>query len=114
MRNPKDLCGGIGVVVFLVFIIILFWRDNILTSFLLLVLSGITLFSWRKRRDLLYFIVPGILGPSLEAVCIYFGAWAYNNPSLIIPIWLPIAWALAGISMGRIADFFIESPGGLK
>lgn len=98
------LMKTIGLIAVTVLIVIMLWQDNITTTVLLLVIAVITLYFWRTPRELAYFFIPAIIGPLAETICIIFGAWAYSNPTFIIPIWLPLVWGIAGISMGRLAD----------
>jgi hypothetical protein len=104
----EDFLGGIGVIALTVLIIINLWPDNLIATTLLLILSAITIFHWRTHSDIFHFVVPAILGPLAESICIFYGAWTYSNPTLIIPIWLPLVWGLAGISIGRLVDYFIN------
>ncbi len=102
---------GFGSIGFIVILVSIFWRDNLLLSALLVILGTVTLRFWHTKSDKMFFIVPAILGPSMEAVCIYFGAWAYSNPTFLIPVWLPLVWGIAGISIGRISNYFIKRGG---
>ena len=61
---------------------------------------------WHKERDILIFVVGGILGTFGEYVCMKLGFWEYHFPffrSIGLPISLPMAWGLSGVMIGRIA-----------
>ena len=85
-------------------IISLFWRDNVATTILIAILSAVALWSWRGSLDIARFSVAFVVGPAMEIVCVYYGAWTYTNPILLIPPWLPFTWALIGIVIGRFGD----------
>lgn len=83
-RSPIALC-----VVYALYTLALFWRG--------------------RRADLLYFIVPAILGPLGEILAILGGAWTYAKPAILVPIWLPLAWGCAAVLIKRAADNVVES-----
>jgi len=61
---------------------------------------------WHKKRDILIFVVGGVLGTFGEYICMKFGFWEYHFPffrSIGLPISLPMAWGLSGVMIGRIA-----------
>ncbi len=61
---------------------------------------------WHKERDILIFIVGGILGTIGEAICMQLGFWQYQYPffsTIGMPISLPMAWGLSAVIIGRIA-----------
>jgi hypothetical protein len=61
---------------------------------------------WHKEKDILIFIVAGILGTFGEYICMKLGFWEYHFPffrSIGLPISLPMAWGLSGVVIGRIA-----------
>jgi len=81
--------------------VILFWRDNILLSFIILILSVIALAVWHKKNDIITFLLGIIFGWFSESVCIYFGAWKYTNPTYLVPLWLPLLWGIAAFTIRR-------------
>lgn len=83
----------------------LFWK-NPAAAALLAALAGVLMLAARKsQKDILLYLVVGVLGASMEAVAIYFGTWAYSAPDVYgIPFWLPLAWGNAGIFVKRIAE----------
>jgi hypothetical protein len=61
---------------------------------------------WHKERDILIFVVGGILGTFGEYICMKLGFWQYHFPffrSIGLPISLPLAWGLSAVMIGRIA-----------
>lgn len=90
-------------------IISLFWRDNLTTTVLVTIILAAVLFSWRGSLDFARFSIAFVVGPIMEVICVYYGAWAYANPILFIPPWLPFAWGFLGISIGRLDDFIVKN-----
>ena len=89
------------VAIFSIAFVALFWRDVVLLTVSLLILTIFSLRHFHKKTDILTFLVGSMLGASAEIVCIYFGAWKYTNPTYLIPLWLPILWGLAAIVIRR-------------
>ncbi|MCD4716078.1 MAG: hypothetical protein K8R45_04970 [Desulfobacterales bacterium] len=61
---------------------------------------------WRGDRDVIIFIVGGILGTFGELICMKLGFWHYHYPlfkSIGLPLSLPLAWGLSSVIIGRIA-----------
>lgn len=57
------------------------------------------------RNPVLYavFVVVGVVGAAAEAVAIHHSAWTYTQPQLLgIPLWLPVLWGVAGVTVVRI------------
>ena len=86
----------------------LFWRDIMLLTASLLILSVVALWHFHKRNDVVVYAIGALVGASAEGVCIYFGAWTYANPTFLIPLWLPILWGLASLVIRR-CDMDIEN-----
>jgi hypothetical protein len=86
--------------------VVLLWKDVLLLSSVLIILSIIFLTFWHRKKDIITFIFGVIFGWVTESICIYFGAWAYTNTTFLVPFWLPILWGIAAMIMRR---FFIET-----
>ena len=96
----------VEIILFLVIIVtvVLLWQNNILLFTVLLIECGITIKLWKKKHDIMYFLVGATLGPLLEIIFIRYGIWAYTHPTLLgIPMWLPLLWGFAAIVLSRIA-----------
>ena len=71
----------------------LFYRNIILTTILVKLVSIIGLVKWKSYITFTIFIFGALLGPVSEMFAIYFGAWSYYIPNLLsIPIWLFLVW----------------------
>lgn len=73
---------------------------------------------WHGERDILIFLIGGVLGTVGEYICMKLGFWRYHYPffrSIGLPISLPLAWGLSSVIVGRVAriwettDSFLNS-----
>lgn len=65
--------------------------------------GAVLLWRWHTRSDLVFFFLSLVLGPLAEGVAIAAGAWAYTRPLWLIPVWLPLLWGIAALTLRRIA-----------
>ncbi len=79
------------------------WSKPLLLAAVYVVLTMGALTLWHRRADIVYYAVPFVIGPFGELVAIRGGAWSYTDAGLMFPIWLPVAWGLAGICIRRIS-----------
>lgn len=86
----------------------LFWKDIMILTASLSILSIVALWYYHKKNDVIVYLIGAIIGATAESVCIYFGAWTYSNPTFLIPIWLPLVWGLAALVIRRF-DLDIEN-----
>jgi len=95
--------GGVGILVYFVVLVATISRPIVIV-YSVFMLIGIVF--WRRERDILMFVVGGILGTLGEFVCMQLGFWHYHFPylqSLGLPISLPMAWGISAVIIGRIA-----------
>ena len=83
-----------------------FWSHNLVVG---AVLVSITVFLFarpnRDWKDLVPFLSAAAIGPVMEMIVIYHGAWHYGNPTFAgIPFWLPILWGLSGIFFAKVSQ----------
>lgn len=76
------------------------WQSPLLLTGLYTIMAVLLLARWHSENDVGFFVMPMILGPSAEAVAINGGAWSYTGVE-VIPLWLPLAWGLAGFAIRR-------------
>ena len=89
--------------------ICLFYRNNVILASLLLIAWLFGLKFWHTKRDVYIFVTGAIIGPFGEIIAIRAGAWHYANPTILgIPIWLPLAWGLAVITIFRFVELIAE------
>jgi hypothetical protein len=64
--------------------------------------SILALLKWNTKADLVSYAAAAVLGPLGEAVAVYAGAWTYAQSRLLIPLWLPLLWGVAGSFLRRL------------
>ncbi|OVE75132.1 hypothetical protein BVX95_00125 [archaeon D22] len=83
---------------------ILLWENNPALSFSLGLILLVLLTNFHYKEDLFFIFLFALLGPVVEVICVYFGAWSYGNPTILdIPIWLPLGYAAFAV-IGRRAS----------
>jgi len=88
---------------------ILFYKNNLLATILLLTISIIGLLKWKSWITLILFIFGGIWGPISEIIAIQYGVWEYTLPNFFsVPIWLFILWGMAAAFLYQTALEFIK------
>ena len=101
----KELFTELFIISAGVFAMALFYRHNIILTFLLAAGSAFEIFLWHSRKDILVFAVAAVIGPMAEILNIYFGNWNYSNPSFFgIPMWLPFVWGISMLTIKRIGE----------
>ncbi len=106
--QPAQQAGhsvGLAVAVFgaLATTIVILWRQNALLLAATLIEAAVALRLWHERYDIVFFLVPAILGTAAELVFVHAGVWRYANPSLLgIPVWFPLSFGIAGLACERL------------
>ena len=60
-----------------------------------------------SQKSDFYFYIGAALLSLHEAVIVRFGAWHYQNPSILgLPVWLPLMYGLVAVVMRRIAKLY--------
>jgi hypothetical protein len=100
-RAVKSLLLPLSVILFPVY----FWQHEILVTIGLLVVLSVFMLEREHRKHVPIFMYAALFGPISEAICIASGAWSYTNAQfLIIPLWLPLVWGMAGVHMSEISE----------
>jgi len=87
----------------------LLWRRPVVLTICLALLSATLLYKWHAKSDLVFYFVPFFLGPLAEGIAIYFGAWQYSKPLVLIPIWLPVLWGIASLFMKKMCEIILRT-----
>ncbi len=93
------------------------WSQPLLLAAIYVVLSAGAFALWHRRADIVYYAVPFVIGPFGEWVAIRGGAWSYTGWGLMFPLWLPLAWGIAGVCIRRISlsiDTLLEAKESLR
>lgn len=78
---------------------LLFWENQILCSLLLIILAGVKHKFSPIKRELVLFVLSGMIGSLMESAMIANGVWFYTQPFFFnLPLWLPFLWGLTGIT----------------
>lgn len=85
------------------------WRRPVLLAGFYLVLIMAMLARWHSRSDVISLVVGALLGPVAELPAILSGAWAYSVSETMIPIWLPLAWGIAGLCIKKTTEAIVGS-----
>ncbi len=101
------------VIYFLAFVFVenYLWHQPIISMLLLIAISIIALLTFRTKFHLIIFILMAILGPLSEIILIKIGVMNYSHlyeSNLIsifglLPLWLPFAWGIVGVSLYEVS-----------
>jgi hypothetical protein len=92
----------------------LLWQHPVTLTLAYGLLSLLLLMQWHSRSEVVYFGLAALLGPLGEFVAVSFGAWEYSLPWVNIPIWLPLAWGIAGLFLNKIAGLLLADQARLN
>lgn len=97
MKNKAFIRDSI-LFTLVVLVVLLFWKNNLVVSFLLAVeFLGAALFLY-SRPERLFFLFAGIFGVVLETIGGKVGIWTYTFPNFItVPIWIFFCWGFTFI-----------------
>lgn len=114
-RKIKDYLFEIFFVFINVFIVLLFYKNILLTTIFVSIIAVTGLIKWKSRRTLIIFILGGLAGALVEMICIYFGIWEYSITNFFnIPFWLFIVWGNATAVIYQVANKIKEKRMELK
>ncbi len=111
MKQNEKLALGRDLFIFwfVIFLVVLFWKHNVVVTVILLVSYLIRYYFWPNREDHVLYVAGAILGPTAEIIATKTGIWKYTLPTFLnIPVWLPFAWGFAAVLIIRIAQTFVK------
>jgi len=83
---------------------LIFFRNIILTTFLLVILAIVGLIKWNSKLTLIMFIFGGVGGGVAEIIAVYFGVWQYSLANVFnVPLWLFFVWGNASAFLYQTA-----------
>ena len=107
-KLAKNFLLDISFLIIEIFFISVLYKDNLLLTTIVLILSFSGIYFWHKKRYIILFLSGALLGPLAEIIAIHFGVWNYTNPTITgIPMWLPPAWGMATVIINRFAEFML-------
>ena len=92
-KERNNILFNISFVLLTLVAVVLFYKNIMLTTFIVGIIAIIGLIKWRSVLTLVLFILGGLGGTMSEIFAIYYGAWNYSFANFFdIPIWLFIVW----------------------
>ncbi len=105
MKTKYALFRDLLIFFFLLFLVILVWKNNIAVTAIILSFYLLRYFLWPNREDHIVFIAGAALGTTAEIIATHTGIWSYTLPTFLkIPVWLPFAWGFVSVLIVRIAQ----------
>jgi hypothetical protein len=106
-KEKKNLIFNSIFAILTLMIPILFYKNVVLATTLLLIVAVIGLSKWKSKLTLAIFVFGAIFGGVAEILAIYFGIWSYAVTNLWnIPSWLLIVWGNAAAFIYQTAVEF--------
>jgi len=109
-RELKNIIFNAIFAIIVLLIVILFYKNIVLTLILESVMAIIGLIKWKSKLTTIIFVFGALVGGISEGIVIYAsGAWNYALPNLfnLIPIWLFVVW-------GNASAFIFETSKEIK
>ncbi len=86
-----------------------FYRDNLILTLIVVVLSGVILSIGFKPSDILLFIVAVLVGSVGDILSTGAGAWQFTNPTFWnIPLWIPISWGCNFLTIKKLGTTIVD------
>jgi hypothetical protein len=105
MKTKYALFRDLLIFFFLLFLVILVWKNNIAVTAIILGFYLLRYFLWPNREDHIIFIAGAGLGTTAEIIATHAGIWSYTLPTFLnIPVWLPFAWGFVSVLIARVAQ----------
>ncbi len=100
-----DFIFEVGAGIYVVAVVVFFWRRPGWLSLLLAGGLGMQLWFWREKADAATMAAAALLGTPAEILCVKLGVWTYHAPGLIfdIPAWIPLVWAFLFCFFRRVS-----------
>lgn len=110
MKKTNELLLNIGFILLGIILTGLFWRYNILLTFIYIIAILIYFKIKYEKGEILFLLVAFALGFIVEAVGTFFvGYQSFTNPSFLgIPLWLPIVWGFGFVVFRRIGNIICK------
>ena len=105
MKKTKAILFFIFVFSLWIFLVSTLWPQPLVLTTLILTVSITYFLLFKKKNDLLFFVVAAIAGPVGEGLVSSSGLWKYSGQTIFgIPYWLPLAWGITAIIIKRLID----------
>lgn len=95
--DKKKITYSILFIIFAIIAISVFWKSSLFLSPILVVLFIIKHKVLPIKKEIVWFVISGIIGSLGESLMMLTGPWSYSYTDVInFPAWLPLLWGLAG------------------
>ena len=85
----KKMAFNLIFAIFTFIVILLSYKNILLTTGLLAIITLTGLIKWKSKVTLIIFLVVGVLGTASEIIAIYYGIWFYPIANFInVTVWL--------------------------
>lgn len=85
-------------------LLIFLWRNNLLLTFLYLVIIGIAFKIKYEKREIFIFLLGAIVGLLFEVESVLIGFEIFLDPFFFgIPLWMPLTWGYGFVVIKRIS-----------
>lgn len=100
--NVYKVAIAVGFVLATIAAVALFWKNALLVSSVLLSLAYLKHVAAPLRNEFAWYVVVGLVGAGTEDLMVFLGGnpWTYSGTLISnVPLWLPLLWGVAGITM---------------
>lgn len=108
-RARRELAGSVaplaaGLLLLFVVLSMQFGRDASMQSLVCAVCLALTLWRFHSRHDLITAFAGALIALAWEVPATIAGAWSFPTPQVfgLLPAWLPAAYAVFFVTMGRL------------
>jgi hypothetical protein len=91
----------------LIFVLSIYFRKSEYSVLGIMLIAYIYIYIYiaqSKLTEAVVLMCYGVAMTMVEISCIYFNMWQYNFATHIVPVWLPVGWALAGKALLYMLD----------
>ena len=104
-QNKKDILIGFAVLILEILLLYYLWKNNIVLTFLLILISVIVLVKFTSKKEKIFYLFGLIFLQIFDLTLVPRGVWGYGNTSFLgIPIWLPFTYGLGTVMVVKIGN----------
>lgn len=85
-------------------LLVLFWKNNILLTFLYLLIILMAFKIKYEKREIFIFLLGAIVGLAIEISSVFVGFERFSQPLILgIPLWMPLTWGYGFVVIKRVS-----------
>lgn len=101
-KTMNRLMIDFGLLTIAMLTIFFFWKNTLVTTISLVIISIFMLIR-ASKADILFFFAIAAGATIFETLTISSGAWVYSTQHIfIVPLWIPLYWGMGGTMMKDI------------